>query len=274
MKDSNLNGDSVRLSLHELDEQTPNDALDYAAAYARMGHSVVPNEGKKPLLRDWPSTRLAEDELPYYFDNGENVGLVNGEPAGGLVVVDMDVPEALKIADRFLENTLKSGRKSTPGAHAWYAAHQAETKKYKDTDATVLLEIRSKGCQTLVEPSVHPGGEHYLWERNGTQEPAEVSAEELERRCTELTTATVVARHMPPVGGRHEYAKAVIGFLMRRLGKEATLRLARAAWYAADAALGRPRRHRQGHRAQARRGWQTSSVLLPSRGWFRICQSC
>jgi hypothetical protein len=40
---------------------------------------------------------------------------------------------------------------------------------------------------------------------------------------------------MPPVGGRHEYAKAAIGLLMRRLGKEITLEIARASWHAADA---------------------------------------
>jgi hypothetical protein len=67
-------------------------------------------------------------------------------------------------------------------------------------------------------------------------EPVEVDPGELEERCTELATATVVARHLPPVGGRHEYAMAVIGFLMRRLGKEATLEIARVAWHAADAA--------------------------------------
>jgi P4 family phage/plasmid primase-like protien len=232
---NNSNGNSVRLSLHELDEQELNNSLEYVTAYARMGLAVVPNKDKKPLLKGWSSKILAEDELPRHFDNGQNVGLINGEPAGGLVVVDMDVPEALKIADKFLPNTLRSGRKSTPGAHIWYAAHRAKTKRYEDTDSRVLLEIRSDGCQTLVEPSRHPGGEHYRWERNGGQEPAEISAEELESRCTELATATVVARHMPPVGGRHEYAKAVIGFLMRRLGKEATLEIARAAWHAADA---------------------------------------
>lgn len=235
MEDSNLNGDGAKLSLHKLDEQEPSNTLEYAAAYVRMGLSVVPNEGKRPLRKGWPSQRLAEDKLPGHFNNGQNVGLVNGEASGNLVAVDIDVPEALKISDEFLPNTLRSGRESTPSAHAWYVAHGAKTPLYQDTNATVLLEIRSDGCQTLVEPSRHPGGEHYHWERNGVQEPAEVSAGELKRCCTELATATVIARHMPEVGGRHEYAKAVIGFLMRRLGKEATLKIARAAWHASDA---------------------------------------
>jgi putative DNA primase/helicase len=235
LKDFNLNGDGAKLSLHKLDEQEPSNALEYAAAYAHMGLSVVPNEGKKPLLKGWPSKRLAEDDLPRHFDNGQNVGLVNGELAGGLVVVDMDVPEAREIAEWFLKETLRSGRESTPGAHAWYVAHRAKTKQYKDTDGMVLLEVRSDGCQTLVEPSVYADGERYLWNRNGVQKPAEMSPEELERHCTELATATVVARHMPPIGGRHEYAKAVIGFLMRHLGKDATLKIAHAAWHAADA---------------------------------------
>src|SRR5215211_5338128 len=145
---NNSNGDSVRLSLHELDEQELNNGLEYAAAYARIGLAVVPNKDKKPLLKGWPSMRLAEDEISCHFDNGQNVGLLNGEPAGGLVVVDMDVPEALTIADKFLTKTLRSGRESTPGAHAWYAAHRAKTKRYQDTDNRVLLEIRSDGCQT------------------------------------------------------------------------------------------------------------------------------
>src|SRR5215208_4852842 len=133
---NNSNGDSVRLSLHELDEQERNNNLAYAAAYARMGLAVVPNEDKRPLLKAWPSKILAEDELPRHFDNGQNVGLVNGEASGSLVAVDMDVPEALKIADRFLEETLRSGREITPGAHAWYRSRGAKTKKYQDADGT------------------------------------------------------------------------------------------------------------------------------------------
>ncbi|MDP9439182.1 MAG: bifunctional DNA primase/polymerase, partial [Actinomycetota bacterium] len=114
MKDSNPDGDGARLSLRKLAEEQPEDAAEHAAAYTRMGIAVVPNEGKKPCLKAWPKRRLAEEELPARFADGQNVGLVNGEPSGGLVAVDMDVPEASVIADRFLPETSRSGREGTP----------------------------------------------------------------------------------------------------------------------------------------------------------------
>jgi putative DNA primase/helicase len=236
LKNCNLNGDGTKLSLTKLNEERPEDTLGYATQYNRMGLAVVPNEGKRPLLKDWPNERLSAEELPLRFGNGRNVGLVNGEASCGLVAVDMDVPEARGAFGRFLPETIRSGREGTPGAHAWYQAPGAKTKKWQDVDGTVLIELRSDGCQTLVPPSVHPNGEPYLWDSNGVPEPVEVAAGELERRCTELATVTVVARHLPPVGGRHEYAKAVIGVLMRRLEKEATLEIVKAAWHAADGA--------------------------------------
>ncbi len=253
MKDSNPNGDGMGLSLSKLAE-LPEDVQGCVPAYYRMGLAVVPNEGKIPLLEGWPSRHLTEDEIPLLFGNGENVGLLNGEPSGGLVTVDMDVPEALKITDRYLIETTKSGREGTPGAHVWYSSPGAKTRKWLDVDGTVLLEVRSDGCQTLAPPSVHPCGERYLWDRDGVSKPADVAPEELERLCMDLAIATILARHMPPIGGRHEYAKAAIGVLMRRCGKEDALKLVRAAWHAAEAdspdAL-RPGWYRPGHRAQA-----------------------
>jgi Bifunctional DNA primase/polymerase, N-terminal len=163
LKDSNLNGDGTELSLNKLDKERPNNALGYAKVYAAMGLPVVPNEGKRPLLKGWTDERLSEEDLPRYFGNGQNVGLVNGEPSGGLVTVDMDVPEAPKIADRFLPKTVRSGRESTPDAHAWYRAPGMRTKKWQDTDDTVLLEARSDGCQTLAPSSKSISGERYGW---------------------------------------------------------------------------------------------------------------
>lgn len=56
-------------------------------------------------------------------------------------------------------------------------------------------------------------------------------------RVRELATATLIARHVPPLGGRHDYALAVAGFVLRngRVGKETALKLMLAAWHAAGA---------------------------------------
>ncbi len=197
-------------------------ALRAAERYVGQGFAVVPvPHGKKgPNLEGWEGLRLTPDELPEYFNGKpQNIGLVLGRPSGGLVDVDLDVPEAAMIAGRFLPPTLMSGRESNPHSHWWYVAPSAETARYKDVDGRVLVELRSTGCQTIVEPSVHPSGERVEWHRSGL-DLAEVEAEELVRRVKELATAALLARHVPPAGGRHDFALPVAGFLLRsgRLG--------------------------------------------------------
>ena len=159
MKAYNLNCDGTRPSFIDLAGIEPKNGVEAAALYINMGLRVVPCEGKKPILKVWLELRLEDEDLPQHFGDGQNVGLILGEPSGWLVNVDLDVPEALKISDWFLPQTLTGGRKSTPRAHHFYRAAGLETKKWQDTDGVVLLEIRSTGSQTLVEPSVHPSGE-------------------------------------------------------------------------------------------------------------------
>ncbi len=148
--------------------------------------------------------------------------------------MDLDAAEALGIADLFLEPTLSGGREGTPRAHRSYWAPGAKTKKWLGGDGGVIVELRSTGCQMLVEPSVRPNGERYAWHRDGVLEPIETSPRDLERRCAELAAAVAVARRLPPVGGRHEYAKAVVGFLLRQLDEEVVLRIVLAAWRAGE----------------------------------------
>jgi len=66
----------------------------------------------------------------------------------------------------------------------------------------------------------------------------EASADELAAWCRELATATLIARHVPPAGGRHDFALALAGFLLRkgRLDQETTLKLLLAGWHAAGTA--------------------------------------
>jgi len=108
----------------------------------------------------------------------------------------------------------------------------------KDTDGSKLVELRSTGRQTLVAPSTHPDGDEYVWHAETGLKMAEVGAAELTRRLRELATAVLIARRLPPMrtgtegGGRHDYALALAGFLLRpgRLGEDLTLKVLRAAW--------------------------------------------
>ena len=200
----------------------------------------VPTEQKNPGYEDWQNLRLTSEDVPRYWTNGQNIGLLNGEPSGWRVCIDLDVAEALSIAGRLLDPTLTSGRKSRPHSHWWYIAPGAQTEKFKDLDGTMLLELRSTGCQTIVAPSVHPTGEKYVWHAESGLEMAHVEVSGLRDRLRELATATLIARHLPSSrdkstnsgGGRHDYAMALAGFLLRpgRLDEELTLTILKAAW--------------------------------------------
>ena len=98
--------------------------------------------------------------------------------------------------------------------------------------------MRCTGRQTLVPPSTHPDGDQYVWHAETGLKMAEVGAAELTRRLRELATAVLIACHLPPIragtegGGRHDYALALAGFLLRpgRFGEVLTLKVLKAAW--------------------------------------------
>lgn len=206
-----------------------------AAGYIQRGLAVIPVPAgkKKPDLNEWQRLRLTEDDVPDYWKCAQNIGVLTGEPSGWRVDVDLDVVEAVAIASEFLPYTLTGGRAGNSNSHWWFIAPGAKSKTFEDVDDSVILEIRANGRQTLVAPSVHPTGEAYVW--HGTDAPMEIAAEELASRCRELASAALIARHVPPEGGRHGFALALCGFLLRRLDEEKTLPLVQSAWRAAAA---------------------------------------
>lgn len=213
----------------------------------------IPARSKRPGRDDWQTLRLTPEDISRYWTNGQGIGLLTGEPSGWLVDVDLDVAEAVKIAGRFLPQTLTSGRKSRPHSHWWFRAPGSANHEWKDTDGKKrLVELRSTGRQTLVAPSMHPSGEEYRWHRESGLDVAEIRSNELEARLRELATATLIARHLPPLrdersgegGGRHDYAMALSGFLLRpgRLGEALVLKILKAAWDAKGWASEREKR--------------------------------
>ncbi len=86
------------------------------AARGYISHGVavipVPPEKKNPTLPNWQDYRLTEDDVPRFWTNGQNIGALCGEPSGWRVDEDLDVPEAVAVAGRFLPPTLTHGRES------------------------------------------------------------------------------------------------------------------------------------------------------------------
>jgi len=222
------------------------DTQRAAERYLRSGLAVIPIPAgeKNPNRRGWQHERLTIEDIPRCWSNGQNIGVLTGKPSGWLVDVDLDCPEAAKIAGRFLDPTLTSGRESTPDAHWWYRCEGISSKSFEEMggpDAETILEIRANGHQTLVAPSLHPEGEHYIWSQSGL-EFARVEAESLLRAVRELATATLVARVLPK-GGRHRFGLALAGFLLRRsLEVETVEQIMHAAWDAAGFASEKARR--------------------------------
>jgi hypothetical protein len=191
--------------------------LGAARGYHRRGWAVIPVPPRKkgPRILGWTSLRLTENNLQKHFSNGTNIGVLLGAASGGLVDIDLDSPEARKLAPIFLPRTeLVHGRPGNPASHFWYRTSDSlHPQKYSDCDGKTLVEIRSDGQQTVVPPSIHPTGEHITWAREG--EPSSVSVDALGAAVAKLAAAALLARNWPERGARHDAAMALAGMLLR-----------------------------------------------------------
>src|SRR5215218_9119011 len=213
-----------------------------AARYIERGWAPVPIPARQkgPQISDWQHLRIGLEDIPRYFNNGQNVGIITGKASGWLVTVDLDCPEAVALAGRFLEPTLTGGRESVPDCHWWYISPGLEHREFEGLPKTAsegtILELRSTDHQTVVEPSVHPSGERYRWSRSGL-EPLKISAQDLTSAVRCLAVAALIACHLPESkerggrGGRYHYALALAGYLLRHQEPQENIeKLLKAAW--------------------------------------------
>lgn len=196
--------------------------LDVARGYlARGWYSIpVPFRSKAPTITGWQDLRLDETQLRALLNGGPlNIGVLLGQPSGGLVDIDLDCGEALTLADRFLPSThVIFGRPSKPKSHRLYVASPLiATEKFQDIgdDAkpVMLVELRSTGGQTVFPGSTHECGEPITFAEDG--ELARGPGETLRRDVAHLAAASLLARHWPNAGARHHAALAAAGLLAR-----------------------------------------------------------
>ena len=156
----------------------------------------VPLRQKKPTIERWPDLRLTGANLSRYFSGNENCGVLNGAPSGGLVDVDLDAPEVLAVSNAFLPRTnLVFGRPTKPRAHREYRVQGAppRTAQFRDTEGTMLVELRATGSQTLWPGSMHPDGELIRFDSVGA--PELVNATDLAVAVAHVAASSLLARH-------------------------------------------------------------------------------
>lgn len=197
-----------------------------AAEYLSLGLRPVPLDGKDPSVNGaaWHARAYGAAD-----HRGRNVGLVLGPASGGLCDVDLDCAEAREIAPIFLPETpAKFGRESSPASHWIYLAEDPPDRvAYVDvarvvdgrTEKRTIAELRSssgeKGFQTMAPPSVHPSSEVVAWAKGARWPPTTVPTADLKRAVARLSACALMARHLPAVGGRHDFALALAGALVR-----------------------------------------------------------
>ncbi len=129
------------------------DTVCVASEYITRGWAPipVPARTKKPIIDQWEKLRISEAELPEYFRPDSNIGVLNGEPSGWQVDVDVDHPLARDLADDFLPATQSEfGRASARRTHRLYVVtspietHQRRLPKIKGK-RPMIVELRSTG---------------------------------------------------------------------------------------------------------------------------------
>lgn len=194
----------------------PIDPVAAAKDYLRRGWSPVPvpRGEKAPRIRAWTQFVCDRSAVDITF-RGRNVGVLLGARSGGLVDVDLDCPEAERLAAITLPATdAVFGRPSKPRSHYLYGADPIpKTQKFTAPDGSMLLEIRSTGALTLFPGSQHPSEEHVVWSEAGAASP--IDSEVLQRRAALLAVASLIACHWPQPGSRENAALALAGGLHR-----------------------------------------------------------
>ncbi len=197
------------------------DSARAAQSWLDLGILPIPlqSRSKKPKgeggsrgAKGWQRMRLTSDSLEEFFERGDNIGGLWGEPSGWVVDVDLDCNEAIAAADTLLPQTFMYGRRNRPASHYLYRCEGLATFKRMNSKHEMLLEARSTGSQSVLPPSIHPEGDRY--EINHDVDFKTISRRELERRCNMVAAASVLAQNYPDSGSRHDFVHTVAGSLL------------------------------------------------------------
>lgn len=154
-------------------------AFEAAVLYVTAcGFSVAPVQGKRPTV-DWARYQTVAPsvtDLRFWHRHGliPGVAIITGQVSGGLVILDLDGPEAAHVYARQWPHLLETYIvKSANGYHLyyWHDGAPLPTTRVHGEGKLPFKEIglRSDGAYTVAPPSLHPSGTHY-----GVHRPREI----------------------------------------------------------------------------------------------------
>ena len=199
--------------------------LKIAINYLRRGWQPlpIPHLEKNPGFKGWQKFKTNEADLTKHFNGTpKNIGVLLHN---GLTDIDLDSPEAVKIADYFLpETNAVFGRAGKPRSHRLYVCTSGRFEKFNDPfrisskdeserKTACIVELRTgDGLQTVFPGSTHESGESIEWQRDG--EPQSIDAQTLRRAVACLASACLIATIWRN-GVRNELNLALSGALLR-----------------------------------------------------------
>jgi replicative DNA helicase len=202
--------------------------LTMARRLMEAGLCVLPlhRRAKAPKDKGWPERRLRAEALPEAFADATGIGVLTGLPENPLADVDLDCPEARAVAPfLLLEPAARHGRPGSRGSHWWYwLGESVKTRQFRDPvriargekDTAMICELRGKGAQTMVPPSIHPSGETLAWEAGSLEQKPVLrwKGKALETRLSRVAAGALLARYWSGTA-RHYSALALSGGLLR-----------------------------------------------------------
>lgn len=138
-----------------------------AIELAEKGYTVIPLNGKVPMVEKWQEFRRVTPDLIMAWEQAgkwKNIGMVCGAASNNVVVIDFDgMPgyELFKLAFPELVNTMTVATGSGNGMHCYYKVDLLPDSRavmsVLTSDAELInIEFKSDGKQVVIPPSIHP----------------------------------------------------------------------------------------------------------------------
>ncbi len=143
----------------------PVSSLDMAQRYAKLGWRVMPVNGKRPTLKDWPNkATCTTHEVNKWFNRDCNIGIATGK-GSGIVVLDVDPRNGGEVTLKRLERQLgtlpATVRAATGGGGSHLVFKWFSGAKSTSQDG---LDFLADKKMFVAAPSIHPKtGARYQW---------------------------------------------------------------------------------------------------------------